>query len=176
MLDPDRSDMHFVLPPHSGLLSRGTFPKLAAPPSEEAQQDERARHGTLFYSVAAGDAAAVRALLQRERENKVDLDEIDDGFSNSPLHWAAATGSTATCRALLDGGIGVERRGDKGHTALHIAAMHGCFSVVELLVARGANLDEANDGGITPRHLLNIFCESSASVDAASPAASRSCI
>jgi ankyrin repeat protein len=46
--------------------------------------------------------------------------------------------------------------------------MHGRYAVVELLVARGANMDEENDEGLTPRHLINLFVHhSSASVSAA---------
>jgi ankyrin repeat protein len=68
----------------------------------------------------------------------------------------------------VDGGLDVGARDDDGHTPLHIAAMHGRYAVVELLVARGANMDEENDEGLTPRHLINLFVHhSSASVSAA---------
>ena len=59
----------------------------------------------------------------------------------------------------VDGGIKVDLRGNKGHTALHIGAMHGRTGVVNFLVARGACLDQTNHEGLTPRHLLNLFCE-----------------
>ena len=52
--------------------------------------------------------------------------------------------------------------GDDGHTALHLAAMHGRHGVVQLLVARGGDMDQENDSGLTPRHLVNIFAMSAA--------------
>jgi ankyrin repeat protein len=59
----------------------------------------------------------------------------------------------------MDSGIDVGAAGDDGHTALHIAAMHGRRAVVELLVARGGDMDQENHSGLTPRHLLNLFAE-----------------
>jgi hypothetical protein len=65
----------------------------------------------------------------------------------------------------VDGGFDVGARGNDGHTPLHIAAMHGRYAVVELLVARGANWDEENDEGLTPRHLFNLFFQSHTSAN-----------
>jgi hypothetical protein len=47
--------------------------------------------------------------------------------------------------------------------------MHGRHGVVQLLVARGGDMDQENDSGLTPRHLVNIFAMS-----AAADASSRS--
>ena len=50
-----------------------------------------------MYRVAAGDVVSVRKLMQEENFSL----EMSDSCSNSPLHWAAAAGCTATCRALV---------------------------------------------------------------------------
>lgn len=74
----------------------------------------------------------------------------------------------------VDGGFDVGARGNDGHTPLHIAAMHGRYAVVELLVARGAKWDEENDEGLTPRHLFNLFFQSHTSANRLNvPAAAR---
>ena len=65
---------------------------------EALKQTKRATQGVLFHSVAAGDVPSVRKLLSKEL---VEVQELDDGNDNSPLHWAAATGCIDTCRVLV---------------------------------------------------------------------------
>jgi len=84
---------------HSALQAHATFPKpVATHDGDNADTNANLRDSTLFYAVAAGDVAAITKCLQLRHCEELD---VDDGVSNSPLHWAAATGCAATCRALV---------------------------------------------------------------------------
>ena len=159
----------------SSLQARADFPKIFTPggrwgkvvgdggkDERDAETQERAREGAFFYAVSAGDVKAVQKFVREWGQAEKDVDDLVDGNQNSPLHWAAASGSADTCRALMDFGLNVSARGEHGHTPLHLAAMHGKHSIVELLMARGANADEPNSAGITPRHLFNLFYQTHA--------------
>ena len=52
--------------------------------------------------------------------------------------------------ALLDQGLPVDLRNDKGDTLLMLAAYNGNAPVVEALLARGADADRVNDRGQVP--------------------------
>jgi ankyrin repeat protein len=79
-----------------------------------------------------GDAAAARALLAAHPELRDDA---------APLVAAAEHGNVAAVRLLLDLGVPVGARGERGVTALHQAALAGDLAVVRELVDRGAPLD-----------------------------------
>ena len=53
-------------------------------------------------------------------------------------------------RLVLESGVDVNEADEAGNTALHGAANRGANSVVELLLARGARLDAANEEGWLP--------------------------
>lgn len=79
------------------MQARG-FPKAPAnAPLDAEEEEEKARNSAFMYRVAAGDVVSVRKLMQEENFSL----EMSDSCSNSPLHWAAAAGCTATCRALV---------------------------------------------------------------------------
>jgi ankyrin repeat protein len=64
-----------------------------------------------------------------------------------PLHSAAASGQTETCRLLLAAGASVDARQQGGFTALHAAAGHGDAALVELLLVHGADPSSRTDTG-----------------------------
>ena len=53
-------------------------------------------------------------------------------------------------RLILESGVDVNEADEAGNTALHGAANRGANSVIELLLARGARLDAANEEGWLP--------------------------
>ncbi|CAK0849184.1 unnamed protein product, partial [Prorocentrum cordatum] len=83
------------------------------------------------------------------------------GFDRSPakvlaLHNACSGGDAAAVKTLLDQGVDPDAPGEKGKTALIIAATKGSLPVVEALLAAGAdpNIGSEEGGGMArPRSL-----------------------
>ena len=65
-----------------------------------------------------------------------------DGFTETPLHWAASSDDADVAAALIDGGANLEASGGSiaGSTPLANAVGYGCWHVAWLLVARGARI------------------------------------
>lgn len=80
-----------------------------------------------------------------------DINLVDETWSGSPLHQAAAAGNRDLVRMLLDAGAKVNLN-CKGWTALHAAAWHGDREIVEMLLAAGAEIDMAQSWGWRPIH------------------------
>jgi hypothetical protein len=66
------------------------------------------------------------------------------GFSETPLHWAASSDDEDVAAALIDGGADIEMLGGSigGGTPLDNAVGYGCWNVARLLVDRGARVDK----------------------------------
>ncbi|MEO3863012.1 ankyrin repeat domain-containing protein [Acrocarpospora sp. B8E8] len=110
---------------------------------------------------ATADLDAVdRAVLAVARGESTELPEApppalgipDDGHYGWILGQFAVLGQAGIVRNLLDSGLAVDTRGWSNFTPLDQAAMHGRTSVVQLLIARGANLTDCafDDEGPTP--------------------------
>lgn len=111
-----------------------------------------AAHGVpldLFEAAALGDAARVEAILAADPAAVSAFS--GDGWT--PLHLAAAFGSPAAARVLLDHGASVDtvsanpQRNQPLHAAL---ALGRNPEVIELLLDRGANADASQVAGFTP--------------------------
>jgi len=77
------------------------------------------------------------------------------GFDRSPakvlsLHNACSGGDAAAVKAMLDQGVDPDAPGEKGKTALMIAAAKGSLPVVEVLLAAGADPNIGSEDGKTP--------------------------
>ncbi|KAJ5131230.1 uncharacterized protein N7515_007269 [Penicillium bovifimosum] len=106
----------------------------------------------------------VRLLLRTECA--VDGPEGHDELGRTPLHWACASGNRRLAEMLLARDVCVDekREGGKvgpvqidavelrGKTALHVATAHDRGDIVSLLIAHGAAINAASDGGWTPLH------------------------
>ena len=85
-------------------------------------------------------------------------DRVDgpQGAINSPL-WLACQSSVnadrriAAATWLIDAGAHIQRGGEKGSTALHMAAWRGPLAMVELLLRRGAREWITDNAGKLPR-------------------------
>ena len=88
----------------------------------------------LIDAVKAGDAAAVRAALQKRAD--VNAAEAD---GMTALHWAARNNDVAAARALVRAGASAKASTRYGVTPLTLAAQNGSASMLDLLLKAGAD-------------------------------------
>jgi hypothetical protein len=94
-----------------------------------------------------GDAQLARALLARHPDLVAALSEAD----RKQLAHAARNNDTDAATLMLEAGWPVDARSQHHATALHWAAWHGNTTLVKLLLARSAALEDAqNDFSGTP--------------------------
>jgi ankyrin repeat protein len=117
----------------------------------------------LIGACARHDAVNVRSIAAAEPRLVDDL--LNEG--STLLAQFAATGNTEGVRHLLDLGVDVRSRHAQGNsylgvaensTALHVAAWLAWHATVQLLVARGAAVDEPDGKGRTPLALAVRAC------------------
>ena len=101
----------------------------------------------LVTAIVASDVPTVRALLDAGAPTRK---TSDDGDTALLAAVAAAAGDSEDAvrvvRALLEHGVSPNERGKDGRTALFSAAQQGSETLVALLVAKGARVDDAVDG------------------------------
>lgn len=92
---------------------------------------------------------AIFALL-RETADFANTDFSDVNASSSDgdnaLHYVVRRDDLGAARALIDAGIDINKAGDLGYTPLHVACMKGNAEMVQLLVARGADMFTFSEG------------------------------
>ena len=90
-----------------------------------------------------------------------------DKYGETRLHMAAAWGSPAVVKVLLDAGADLEARAEGGATPLHMAAEWSQSpAVVKALLDAGADLEARAEGGATPLHMAAEWSQSPAVVKA----------
>ena len=111
----------------------------------------------LMRAARAGDAPAMRALLEKGADPKLTTKE-----GNTALMFAAGIGyrdknTRGTEAEALEGvkvalgtGLDLNQTNSRGETALHGAASRGADSIVQFLVDHGAKLDAKTKQGFTP--------------------------
>ena len=99
----------------------------------------------LIEAVKAGDATAVRALLDGGAE--VDAAEPD---GTTALHWAAHHDDLRLVAALLEAGAAADAATRYGVAPLALAATNGSAAMLELLLDAGADPNRASGEGETP--------------------------
>ncbi|MHC4750482.1 MAG: ankyrin repeat domain-containing protein [Planctomycetota bacterium] len=77
---------------------------------------------------------------------------IYKGADISPLHFALYMKDEAEARSLIEGGADVNRRTPYGTTPLDRAVVAGFRDIVELLIAKGANVNAKDNWDWTPLH------------------------
>jgi len=102
------------------------------------------------------DANVRRALADGGKANR------RNGSGKTPLCWAASRGFVETMRILIDQGRAdvnlSASKGQRSFTPLHYAAEKGHTRAVELLVARGADLNAGEGSGWTALHTAAYNC------------------
>ena len=103
----------------------------------------------LTLAAAGGHNDIVQLFIDR----KADI-EHKDKKGQTPLLLASYQGHSSTVKILLDSGADIEAQSDRTKdTALAVACSAGRLEVVEILVARNANLEHRNLSDYTPLSL-----------------------
>jgi ankyrin repeat protein len=98
-------------------------------------------------AAARDDAAALAQLL---RDDALADREARTALGDTPLHVAAACGSEACAKLLLDLGADVDARNRARRTPMRAAAIAASEGTLALLLARGAERDAFDARGFTP--------------------------
>ncbi len=88
----------------------------------------------------------------------LDFSDINASSSDgdNALHIVAGWGDVAGAKLLIDAGIEIDKRGDRGYTPLHQACITGDPETVRLLADNGADLYALTEGD-TPFMLARAF-------------------
>jgi uncharacterized protein len=146
------------------LLARGANPNLQLTKNLPGRSgmdsgDTTLDEGTtpLMRAARAGDAAVMRALLEKGADPKLTTKEGD-----TALMFAAGVGyrdkntrgseadALEGLKVAVDTGLDINQANVRGETALHGAALRGADSIVQYLVDHGATLDAKTKQGFTP--------------------------
>jgi len=100
--------------------------------------------------VGERDATGLSAVMQARYHAREDIvDALLEAGSTLDLFEAAAVGLEERVRALLDADPALAREwSPDGFTALHLAAFFGHAATIELLLARGVDLDPRSRNGL----------------------------
>lgn len=153
---------------------RSGSPKRASSPKRSPLLSQSELNQALFDAIEEENVAKVRSLLSKGAnpntndeyftvlhaasqygpENVVLLlraganPNVSDLEGDAPIHLVEYQGGGVdVVRALLDGGADINRRNDKGETALHLAAKAGDIDSAKLLIERGANVNAKDKAG-----------------------------
>nr|QQY02543.1 transient receptor potential cation channel 2 [Cryptocotyle lingua] len=115
-------------------------------------EDKRWR--TPLHLAVEGKHRDIVELVLDNTEDGETLLEKEDIRQNRPIHLAVRTGSLAVTNFLMDYGANVIVKNANEHTPLHVAAMHGRFGIVQLLLKRSPLVAyERDEDGNYPIHL-----------------------
>jgi ankyrin repeat protein len=114
----------------------------------------------LVAAVKIGDAAAVRALVERKVD--VTATEVD---GTSALHWAVRSGDMSIAAMLIRAGARVDAANRYGVTPLSLAARTGRGDLVGLLLTAGASV-KAAETTLPDGQTLVMLAAQTGSVDA----------
>ena len=93
----------------------------------------------LYYASRYGYLEIVKLLVQYGANLYA---RTEDGFGDSCIQTAAATGKKEVLQFLLDKGVPVDYRNKYGETALGYAAWFGQYDTAKMLIQRGADVND----------------------------------
>ncbi|EPY89195.1 ankyrin repeat domain-containing protein 27 [Camelus ferus] len=102
----------------------------------------------LFQHIAAGDQKEVERLLSQEDQDKDAVQKMCH-----PLCFCDECEKLVSGRLNDPSVVTPFSRDDRGHTPLHVAALCGQASLIDLLVSKGAVVNATDYHGSTPLHL-----------------------
>jgi len=133
--------------------------------TQHAQHDRdknQDQHTTLLVSRSSAQKRHVGIIIRAVTDEVVcSIQDMPKGSSSSSpgqqLSDACEKGYLAAVQKLLDDGIDVNWKNDKGFAALIYASARGHVEVVKLLLDRGAQIDIKNNGGVTALMTASYF-------------------
>ena len=98
------------------------------------------------YGLAACRPLAVEPISEKESSLSHTVSDIPIDFSLSPvdpddIFMYASAGTPEELEPFVDAGVDINRRNDKGATALYFAAKHGNLACVRFLLSHGADME-----------------------------------
>ncbi|MHC4096327.1 MAG: ankyrin repeat domain-containing protein [Planctomycetota bacterium] len=156
----DRTPLHYAA--RGGNKNMAQF--LIAKGADVNAEEEYLHRTPLFYASKNGHQEVVEVLIAKGANVNV-----KDKHGLTALHWAALEGHKDAVELLITHGVDINTKAEQGlkltwydastvggketnpgGTALHWAAIQGNKDVVELLIARGADLNLKNNRDKTP--------------------------
>jgi ankyrin repeat protein len=165
----------FGVTPLSLACVNGNLPMVQRLLAAKASPNAVARTGdTAFLNcVRSGNVDTVKLML----EAKADANLGEKWRGQTPLMWAAAEKHSTVVKALVDHGADVNAKSRGGFTALQFAAQQGDIESAKILLAAGANVNDADpeDGmtalltaiGSNQTQVASLLVESGADVNVA---------
>ena len=115
----------------------------------------------LFFHTTVEDNPVIKLLI-----DKINLDiPVDSHPGEKLIHLASRLGKTKIVEALLDRGVNIDEKTDKGKTPLHLAIELHREKTIKFLTERGANVNAKTIEGETPLHSASKSCEVSIAQD-----------
>ncbi|XP_062342291.1 LOW QUALITY PROTEIN: ankyrin repeat domain-containing protein 42-like [Osmerus eperlanus] len=108
---------------------------------------------SIHDAVRAGDVTALMSLARSG--SAVNVNDVDQEYSFTPLHWAAQDGRLECLHWLLWQGAEPSRQSPQGWTPTHLAAIRGQRACLEALIVNGVDLSVPDQRGCTPVHLAS---------------------
>ena len=81
------------------------------------------------------------------------VDERDDVYEFTALHYAARFGNTEVAEVLIANGADIIAKDKWDYQPIHWAAYHDRPEIIELLIANGADVNAKTSLGESPIHL-----------------------